>query len=99
MCAAFSVAKHQVLKYTEDLDYYWRVGYRNSKFRTLFENMNCNLMQDMLSFLQSNDPSDHKARVFSTHSTMIQLIFVTFGVFEDKVLLTRHSFAQQTFRL
>ena len=99
MCAAFSIANHQVLEYHEDLDYYYRVGYGYSEYRTLFENMNCHLMQDMLRFLQSNDPTDHKARVFSSHSSVLQLILVTFGVFEDEVGLTRHNFAQQAFRL
>lgn len=99
LCAAFSVANHQVLEYKEDLDYYYSVGYGYPAYRKLFENLNCNLMQDLLTFLQSNDPSDHKARIFSTHSTILQLIIVTFGAFEDKVPLTRHNFAQQAFRL
>jgi multiple inositol-polyphosphate phosphatase / 2,3-bisphosphoglycerate 3-phosphatase len=99
LCAAFSIANHQVLEYYEDLDYYWRVGYGYSNFRALFENMNCHLMQDMLNFLESNNPTDHKARIFSTHSTILQLILVTFGAFEDATPLTRHNFAQQTLRL
>lgn len=98
LCAAFSVANHQVLEYYEDLDYYYRVGYGYTAFRRLFENMNCHLMQDMLRFLQSNNSSDHKARIFSTHSTILQLILVTFSAFEDETPLTRHNFAQQTFR-
>ena len=99
MCAAFSVANHQVLEYYEDLSYYWKVGYGYSNFRALFENMNCHLMQDMLTFLESNSATDHKARIFSTHSTILQLILVTFGAFEDENPLTRHNFAQQTLRL
>lgn len=61
--------------------------------------MNCHLMQDMLTFLESNNPNDHKARLFSTHSTILQLILVTFGAFEDATPLTRHNFAQQVNRL
>lgn len=99
ICAAFSVANHQILEYYEDLDYYYRVGYGYSNHRRLFENMNCNLMQDMLRFIVSNDSNDHKARIFSTHSTILQLILVTFSAFEDEVPLTRHNFAQQAFRL
>lgn len=99
LCAAFSVGNHQVLEYYEDLDYYYRVGYGFPEYRTLYENMNCHLMQDLLRFIQSDDPADHKARIFSTHSSILQLIIVTFGSFEDEVALTRHNFAQQTFRL
>lgn len=99
LCAAFSVANHAVIEYTEDLHYYYKVGYGYSEYRNLFENMNCHLMQNMLSFLQSNDPNDHRARIFSTHSSILQLILVTFGAFEDEVPLSRHNFAQQTFRL
>lgn len=100
LCAAFSIANHQILEYYEDLDYYYRVGYGYSQYRQLFENLNCNLMQDMLNFLQSNDDqNDHKARIFSTHSSALQLILVTLGVFEDDVKLTRHNLAQQVNRL
>lgn len=99
LCGAFSVANHQVLEYFEDLEYYYKVGFGYTDYRRLFENLNCNLMQDLLNFLQSNDANDHKARIFSTHSTILQLILVTLGVFEDEVQLTRHNFAQQTNRL
>lgn len=98
LCAAFSVANHQVLEYMEDLGYYYGVGYGHSAYRRLYENMNCHLLQDLLSFLKSNDSSDHKARLFSTHSAILHLILVTFGVFEDEVPLSRHNFAQQTLR-
>ncbi|KAG5672852.1 hypothetical protein PVAND_002941 [Polypedilum vanderplanki] len=97
-CVAFSISNHAVLEYLEDLDYFWRVGYGYRDFRTLFENMNCYLMQDLLNFVTSNNPNDHLARIYSTHSTILQLIIVTLGVFEDEVQLTRHNFAQQTFR-
>lgn len=99
LCAAFSVANHQVLEYFEDLDYYYKVGYGYPDYRTLFENMNCHLIQDMIRFIQSDDAADHKARFFSTHSAVLQLILVNFGAFEDEVALTRHNFAQQTLRL
>lgn len=98
LCAAFSVANHQVLEYYEDIDYYYKVGYGYSDHRTLFENMNCHLIQDFLRFIQSDDPTDHKARLFSSHSAVLQLILVTFGAFEDEVPLTRHNFAQQSLR-
>ncbi|KAG4068683.1 hypothetical protein HA402_002374 [Bradysia odoriphaga] len=99
LCGGFSVANHQVLEYFEDLEYYWKVGFGHRNYRRLFENLNCNLMQDFLNFIRSNESTDHKARIFSTHSTILQLILVTLGVFEDEVQLTRHNFAQQTNRL
>lgn len=64
----------------------------------LFSNMNCHIMQDLLTYIQSNDPNDHLARVYSTHSRAVQLFLVTLGVFRDDAHLTRHNFAQQTFR-
>lgn len=99
LCAAFSIANHQVLEYSEDLIYYGRSGYAHPNYRRLFENLSCQIMQDMLHFLQSNDPNDHKARIFNAHLSILQLMLVTFGAFEDDVQLTRHNFAQQTFRL
>lgn len=99
LCASLSIANHQVLEYFEDLDYYYGVGYGYKNYRKLFENLNCHLMQDMLNFLQSNEPNDYTAKMFSTHSSVLQLILVTFGAFEDEVQLNRHNFAQQTMRL
>lgn len=99
LCGAFSIANHQVLEYYEDLEYYYKVGYGHTNYRRLFENVNCFLMQDMLNFLRSSEASDHTARIFSSHSTTLQLVLVTLGVFEDDVHLTRHNFAQQTNRL
>jgi len=99
-CAAFSIANMAVVEYREDLDYFWSVGFGyREQFRPLIENMNCRLMQDMLQFIASNNSSDHLTRIFNTHSSMLQLIIVNLGVFEDDVLLTRHNFAQQTERL
>lgn len=99
ICSAFSIANHQVLEYYDDVYYYFRYGYGYKKYRTLFENMNCELMQDMLMYLQSNNPADHKARIFNAHQQNTQLMFVMLGVFEDEAPLNRHNFAQQTSRL
>lgn len=98
MCAAFSVANHQVLEYFEDLDYYYRTGYGYTNYRQLFENLNCHLLQDLLAHLQSNDVNVPKAKIFNTHLVVLQLIYVAFGAFEEPIPLTRHNFAQQTFR-
>ncbi len=98
MCAAFSIANHHVLEYFQDMDYYYRTGYGYANYRPLFENLNCHLMQDLLSHLQSNGENDHKARIFNTHLAVLQFLYVTFGAFDDPIPLTRHNFAQQTFR-
>lgn len=99
LCAALSVANHQVYEYNWDLDIYYRVGYGHSNYRRLFENINCFLMQDMLRFLQSNDVNDHKARIFNSNMADSVLFLLNFGAFEDDVALTRHNFAQQSNRL
>ena len=94
MCAAFSVANNQILEYQPDLDYYYRTGYGVPN-RRLVENINCELMQDMLRFLQSNNPNEPTARIYGTHSQNLHLFFVTLGIFEDLDPLTRHNIAQQ----
>lgn len=98
-CAAFSIANHQVHEYYKDLEYYFRYGYGHTNYRTLFENFNCHLLQDLLRFFQSNDPSDHTVRVFNGHLVSLQILLVTFGALEDKTPLNRHNFAQQTNRM
>lgn len=95
-CAAFSVANHAVIDYLEDLDYYYDMGYGGDV--PLFANMNCLVMQDLLRFLESNDASDHLARLYSSHSRALQLFLVTLGVFNEDTPLTRHNYAQQEAR-
>jgi multiple inositol-polyphosphate phosphatase/2,3-bisphosphoglycerate 3-phosphatase len=95
-CAAFSIANNAVMDYLEDLDYYYGMGYGGDV--PIFANMNCLVMQDLLRFLQSNDPNDQLARLYSTHSRALQLFLVTLGVFGEDEPLTRHNYAQQTFR-
>ena len=96
-CAAFSIANHAVLEYENDLGYFYRAGYGGAP-RRLYENLNCNLMQDMLRYLQSTNPNDQLAKIFGTHSTALQLFLVSLGVFNDANSLHRHNYAQQTFR-
>lgn len=98
-CSVFSYANFQTYEYYEELNWYYQYGYGQPAFRTLFENFNCFLLQDMLRFLQSTDPNDHTVRVFNGHFQTIQTMLVAFGVFEDEIRLTRHNFAQQVFRL
>jgi len=99
LCASFSVANFQVREYRKDLSFYYRYGYgRFSNYRRLYENLPCYLMQDMLHYLRSNDPSDRRARIFYTQFPIVFLLNVL-GAYEDQVPLTRHNFAQQTFRM
>lgn len=98
ICAAFSVANFQVMEYFHDLEFYYNMGYGFPTHRRLFENLHCELFQNLLNFIRSDDPSDHNARIFISHTTTINLMMVTLGAFEDAVPLTRHNFAQQTFR-
>lgn len=95
-CAALSIANHAVFDYTEDVYYYANMGYGGDV--PLFRNMNCHIMQELLQYLESNDPSDQVARLYSSHSRALQLFLVTLGVFDGDAPLTRHNFAQQTNR-
>ncbi|KAG4066312.1 hypothetical protein HA402_000536 [Bradysia odoriphaga] len=95
-CAAFSIANHAVMDYLEDLEYYYGMGYGGDV--PLFANMNCHITQEMLRFLQSSDPLEHIARFYNSHSRPLQLFLVTLGLFDGDSPLTRHNFAQQTFR-
>ena len=99
LCSAFSISNYQVWEYYETLGYYYQWGYGQPEYRTLFENFNCHLLQDMVRFLESTDPNDHQVRVFNAHFQSLQTMFVAFGVLEDSARLTRHNFAQQIFRL
>lgn len=100
LCAAFSVANHQVLEYHKDLSFYYRFGFGHfSNYRRLYKTLPCHLMQDMLQFLQSNDPNDRRARIFNTSVYTMLLTLNVFGAYKDQVPLTRHNLAQQTFRL
>ena len=95
-CAAFSIANNAVLDYLEDLDYYWNMGYGEEV--ELHANMNCHIMQELLTYLESNNATDQVARLYSTHSRALQLFLVTLGVFNTDETLTRHNFAQQSTR-
>ncbi|XP_037046518.1 multiple inositol polyphosphate phosphatase 1-like [Bradysia coprophila] len=97
-CAAFSVANAQVIEYSRDLEWYYRIGYGEQEHRRLYENLMCFPLQDMLRFMQSNDANDHKARIFNGHVSQF-LILLHFDAFDGDAILTRHNFAQQTQRV
>lgn len=99
MCAGFSIANHQVREYHDDLDFYYRNGYGFPQYRRFHENLSCYIMQDWLQFIQSTDPNDPTAKLYNAHIDLFVPMLVSLGVFEDSTPLTRHNFAQQTFRL
>lgn len=98
LCAAFSVANYEVLEYYDDLFFYYRYGYGHPEFRTLYENIYCYAMQDLLRFIESDNPSDQRAKLYGGHTATVQMLAVTLGLFEDEEHLTRHNFAQQAYR-
>lgn len=99
LCAAFSIANHRVLEYYDDLSYFYRYGYGRGAYRRLFENMSCEVMQDLLRFFDpESQASDQKVKLYNAHISSVQLLLVTLGALEDDALLSRHNFAQQTFR-
>lgn len=65
--------------------------------RRLFENLNCNLMQDLMGFLETDDTAE-TTRIYSTHSTALQLFLVTLGVFGNDTPLTAANFNLQAQR-
>lgn len=100
LCASFSVANFQVIDYRKDLSRYYTHSYGQfPNHRRLLENLPCHLMQDMLHFLRSNDPNDERAKIFYSDGYTLLMVLNVLGAYEDRVPLTRHNFAQQTFRL
>lgn len=97
-CSAFSIANNQVFEYHADLEYFYLNGY-GVRNRRLVENLNCGLMQNLLRYLQSSNTNEERARIYGTHSTVLQLFMVTLGAFEDQDPLTRHNLAQNMNRL
>lgn len=96
-CAPFSIANHLLLEFDTELAYFYSGGYgiRNQR---LIENLNCGLVQDLLTFMQSNDDTDQTVCVFASNSLVLMTLMVTFGSFKDTWPLHQHNFAQQTAR-
>lgn len=87
-----------MFEYHADLEYFYLNGY-GVRNRRLVENLNCGLMQNLLRYLQSSNTDEERARIYGTHSTVLQLFMVTLGAFEDQDALTRHNLAQNMNRL
>ena len=95
-CAAFSPANVQVYQYYKDLQFYFMSGYGYPKYNTLYKNMNCYLVKDMVTFLQATD--NQKARLNFAHDVTVQFFLRAMGLFDDAVPLSANNFNQQFFR-
>lgn len=95
-CSVFSVDNVHVLEYYKDLMFYYYTGYGLPQYRSLYKNMNCYLVQDMLNFLQATD--NQKAKLSFGHDITVQFLMVAMGLFDDAVPLTGDNFDQELFR-
>lgn len=93
-CSVFSIEDVAVLEYGEDLGYYYEAGYGFD----MNKNILCETMQNLLKFLISNDDDEAPARILISHSTAMQLVLVSLGLYEDEIPLTRSNFAEQRYR-
>lgn len=91
-CIPFSAEHHAVLEYYRDIGYSHFTGYgvRNQR---LIENLNCGLVQDMLTMMQSNNVNDQTVRIYSSFSQIVQAFLVTLGAFRDEEPLNEFNFA------
>ncbi|XP_037050012.1 multiple inositol polyphosphate phosphatase 1-like isoform X2 [Bradysia coprophila] len=92
-CSAFSPANIQVYEYYKDLAFYYMCGYGYTAYRTLFKNMDCYLVQDMLDFLQATD--NQRAKLSFGHDATVQLLMVALGLLNDSLPLTANNFEKQ----
>lgn len=95
-CGAISPFDNLRLEYFEDIDAYYTAGWGLNPVR-VGENLNCPLMQDLLSFL-TTDTGAETVRLYSTHQTAFQLFLVSLGLFRDELPLTATNFPQQANR-
>jgi multiple inositol-polyphosphate phosphatase/2,3-bisphosphoglycerate 3-phosphatase len=93
-CSVFSIDDVAVMEYGEDLGYYYKRGYGFAMNRNIL----CEGMQNLLRFLQSNDPTEQPARIFISHSSSLQGLFVALGLYEDATPLTQYNFKTQAYR-
>lgn len=96
-CGAISPFDNLRLEYFEDIDEYYTSGWGLNPLR-LGENLNCNIIQDLMSFLTSNNPNEETVRISSAHQTSFQLFLVGLGVFGNDDPLVPANFPQQANR-
>lgn len=89
-CSVFSYDDVAVMEYGEDLGYYYEAGYGFS----MNKNILCETVQNLLRFLQ-NDNGEAPARILVSHSTTMQLLMVSLGLYEDETPLKSSNFAKQ----
>lgn len=92
-CGAVSPFDNLRLEYFDDIDDYYTGGWGLNPVR-LGENLNCNLMQDLLGFLTSNNPNEETVRIYSAHQTAFQLFLLSLGVFGGDPPLVPGNFDQ-----
>lgn len=90
-CSVFDPEHIEILEYAEDLRYYYKSGYGNEEINS---RVTCDIMADFLWRLDGNDPRNV---AYFSHSTTLQLLLVSLGVFRDSEHLTAANF--EKFRL
>lgn len=93
-CSVFSIGDFVTYEYYAELEIYYKFGYGFKEKRTLFENLNCHLMQDLLKHMMIKS-GKQKARIFVGNTATLISLFVSLGLFEDEVPLTSENFAEQ----
>lgn len=93
MCSAFSVANNQVFAFHEELDIYYTEGY-GTQNRRLTENIQCGLINNLLTFLQPDDNSSEVSRIFIGNAPILSTLMVSLGLFEDDLPMTRHGLSR-----
>lgn len=93
-CSVFSINDVSVMEYGEDLGYYYEAGYGFD----MNKNILCEAMQNLLRYLKSNDSNEEPARILITHSTAMQILFVSLGLSEDATPPKSLNYAQMTNR-
>ncbi|XP_072940660.1 multiple inositol polyphosphate phosphatase 1-like [Epargyreus clarus] len=82
-CALFTSDDLQVLEYIHDLRYYYKNGYgtaQNGKFGGI-------PLEDLLmSFQRAKEGNGKKITAYFTHATMIDMIYMSLGLFKDAPL-------------
>lgn len=85
-CTIFTPEHIEILEYSEDLYYYYKAGYGNEDINS---RVTCDLMAD---FLWRLDGNDKRNVAYFSHSTTLQLLLVSLGVFRDSEDLTADNF-------
>lgn len=91
-CAAFTQEHVEILEYLEDIKYYYKQGYGSE----LNSNVACNMVQDMLQNMGSNN--DPKVVAYFAHSSSVQLFLTSLGIAKDLISVRADNFHEMRFR-